>query len=923
MIHDKILPAFAAACVCTAVLAQSTPANAPADAVPRRSLLNRNIPGDRPGMRSFGPRRLSPRLQGAPARNAPAQTPAPQNAAADVPMGTNGVPMLAFNQAPLDIVLDAYAQQTGKTILPAPDIPKTQITLKSQALPSKDVYLEAIETILTMNGVTLEPYGDNFVKALPTKTVRTHGTKINMKMPDSPLPEKTHFVSQMITLQYLSASEAQKALEGFKDPNGLFQVFERSNTILVTDKQENINRMIEIVKMLDVKTPLSEEVFEREIKYASAQEIKTVLESIVNESQKEENKDGSATKTSGMPGFSRNRPSSGISSSRPEMVRPFGPRRFDPHPPANAPANTPNETLTAVIDDAARGAIRGKVQIISDERSNKLIVITRKENMDFFDKVIAMLDIETQPEVRVELVRLRHADAKELADQLNNFISNSGSSSSGGKSNQRRDGGSTSRPATGTSVTRTTPPPTTPRPATPSASPNSSSGGTRVGEISKEDTKILADERTRSLLIMARSKDMPILLNIIKQIDIKVSQVLLETMILQVQLSDEITTGIDWVAGLGSRKKSQLLDGGSGGTSSPIGSITRPDGDMAGLVTKGAGGLNYMALSKALDLGAIINAAKTDSRTTLVASPIIMTVDNKEATIKATKMRYLLKGYTYSGSTYNGSAVPDYEQKEIGLTVKVTPRINPDGTVMLTVEEEFSALGEKQTINAATGGTTNINGSTQQAIGAIQVETTVTRQLSADVTVDNRQTIILGGLTQTEKSLSESGIPILKDIPWIGKYLFGSTEEIETRQELLMFITPYVLDDSEAALVEARRRKNTLSVQKPWADRGWSGSPLADPVSLQEQLKRKKDEWESADEENKIRNKINEAEKERAEELKKRAEKDGSKGDTFWKIESAGGLKDKEEPEKKDEKKEEAPQQEVNLLGSIKGEPQK
>ena len=119
--------------------------------------------------------------------------------------------------------------------------------------------------------------------------------------------------------------------------------------------------------------------------------------------------------------------------------------------------------------------------------------------------------------------------------------------------------------------------------------------------------------------------------------------------------------------------------------------------------------------------------------------------------------------------------------------------------------------------------------------------------------MENSQTVVLGGLTETKVSESESGIPILKDIPWIGKYLFGSTSSSETRNELLVFMTPYVLDDAESAQAEAIRRKKAMSDPRPWDDRGWSASALADPVSRKEQLRRIQDEWKKQDEERQAR----------------------------------------------------------------------
>ena len=783
---------------------------------------------------------------------AAAQTAGEASPASDDP---DEVPQLNWEAAPVDIVLQTYGNELGKTILKDPAVPSASITLKSregQKL-SKEEYLEAIEVVLEMNGVHLEPYGESFIRALPRKEVRKEGIPLIMN-PETKLKESGRVVSMMIPFKHISTEEAQKALEGFKSNSGILLVFERTNSILVTDTQQNINRMLEIARVIDVASPVMENVFVRQIKYASAEEIKAALEVIVQESQKEQEKEG--RKSTAAP----------VQSHRPSLLgsRLLGRNRPGNEPAAPAPVN--NASVVMSLSDADRGMIRGKVLILSDERSNKLIIVTQKSNMDFFDKVIEQLDVETTPDTVVKVYRLKYAEAEEVSDMINDLIGNASSSKNSGKQNQNQ----AAKSGSGANISQRS------QPAAQAKKPaNQRSGEAKAGELSKDNTTVLADKRINGIVVMTQKELVPVLESIIESMDVKLSQVLIETMILQVQLSDEISTGIDWVTGLANRRR-QGISGGGGKVN--IGSVGVLDtaADGASMIMPGSAGAHYYAVSKALDIGAVISASKTDSRTKLVASPIIMTVDNKEATIEATKMRYLLKGYTYSGSTYNGSAVPDYQQKEIGLTVKVTPKINPNGTVMLEVEEEFSALGESQTIQAATGGTTNINGSSQQAISGIQVETTVTRKLSADITVDNRQTVILGGLTQTEIKREDSGIPILKDIPWIGRYLFGSTKDTESRQELLMFLTPYVLDDANSAVAEAGRRKATLSDARPWDDRGWSASPLADPVALKEQLKRKQREWAVQDEEHKIRLEMEKKNLERVKELTERAEKESA-----------------------------------------------
>ena len=824
----------------------------------------------------------------------------------EIPKGTNGVPTrLAFDQAPLEVLLYAYADVAGKILLPAPNLPKTQVTLKTfeDRELTKEQYLTAIEATLTMNGVVIEPFDKIFLRAFERKSVRTQGIRTAMEMPaTNAVPEKGRVISQLIRLRHITAEEAQKALEGFKDPNGLFQVFERNNTILVTDTQENINRMLEVVRELDVANPVLEDVFVRQIQYAVATEIKTALETIVTESQKEGQQATSGPKASGAPGFTSARPAA------PQPGRLLSlhnrPGRNKPEP---APA-TPNVTMMAQVSDADRGMIRGKVLILADDRSNKLIIITTKTNMDFFDKVIETLDVETTPEVNVEVIRLKYAESEDVASMLNDLIGN-GSSSSQAKNNPNANAAKNGAANRNLTQTRAGGAATRPQTTTPTFSKTAAS---TLGELNKDNIKILADKRINGIVVMARKADMKAVKEVIEDMDVKLSQVLIETVIVQVELGDDLQTGIDWVQ-RGRQKVTTrermtdasgnelfwvlddegkpttsttttdtgfaafhsvsrmvrdgfynnghyMLGGGGGSGSSALGSLVGAavaagtNGTVATAANPIGGGLNYFLKSDKLNIAAIIQASKSDSRTKVLASPILMTVDNKEATIEATDMIYLFSGYQYSGSANYGSQVRNYEKRDIGLTVKVTPKINPNGTVMLTVEQTFETQGADQNVPNESGGTD-------------PYATVTTRKISSDVSVENRQTVVMGGLTKKTNVESESGIPILKDIPWIGKWLFGSVSQKEARSELLVFMTPYVLDDAEAAQAEALRRKKALSDPRPWEDNGWSTSPLADPVSKKEQLRRLNDEWRKQDEERRNQKAIEEAREKRAKKL--------------------------------------------------------
>lgn len=761
----------------------------------------------------------------------PATTPpaAEGEAAASVPTGGHA---LNWDGAASDIIIMAYGDEVGKTILKDPACPTATITLKSkqgQKL-SREEYLEAIETVLEMNGIHLEPYKDSFIRALPRKDVRKEGIPILMDS-ETKLGESGKVVSMMIPFTNMTAEDAQKVLEGFKSNAGLLIVFERTNKILVTDTEQNINRMLEIARAIDVAAPVTEQVFVRQIKNASVDEVQKALQAIVDDAMKWQEKNKAPTNPS---------------AQQQQPFRPL-PRRglLGRNQPAQPQPQQPvsNESLVMTVSDADRGMIRGKVLIVPDERSNKLIIITSKANMDFFDKVIEQLDVETTPDTVVKVYRLKYADAEDVSDMINDLIGNSSSSQSKSKNTNQN-----AKKGAGGNITRSsgsTAAATAKKPA------NQRSGEAKAGELSKDNTTVLADKRINGLVVMTDKELVPTIESIIESMDIKLSQVLIETVIIEVQLGDDISTGIDWVHGMQAKgdQYRQAIGGGGGQNSVATAAsgltnafINAVGKSLPALFTPGGAGLTYGIYSDRLDLGAVIKASKNDSRSKYVASPVIMTVDNKEATIDATQKRQFLTGYQVSSSVYasGNSTAPQYSSEELGITIKVTPKINPNGTVMLEVEEEYSQLGAKQTI-------------LDPSSNEVQIDTSLKRKMAADVLLENSQTVVLGGLTETKVSEGESGIPILKDIPWIGKYLFGSTSSSETRNELLVFMTPYVLDDAESAQAEAIRRKKTISDPRPWDDRGWSASALADPVSRKEQLRRIQDEWKKQDEDRQAR----------------------------------------------------------------------
>ena len=751
--------------------------------------------------------------------------------------GKGGRPKLKFDNAPAELFLQIYSQVTHRTLLTSPDVPKVTMSLRStdEENWSDAEYLQAIEQQLQLNGIGLIPVGERFVLVVPFKSIGQQGIETFLDIPKGGRhPEQGQIVRQILTPKNISAEEAQKVIESFKRPDGQIQYLERTNSLLITDTQENVNRMIEILEFIDKPLPVLEEVNVYPIKYAKAADIKTALEEFVAASREQ---DETTKRTTAAP-----RPSNSLSGG----MRP-GASRVLPGVtrPQTAQPEPDSAIGDALVSDADRGMIRGKVQIMADERSNQLIIVTRPSNMAFFERIIKVLDIETAPEIAVEVIRLKYAQAetedsdKGVADLLNELIDNT--SSSKDDDNNTRN---TANQAGNQNLTRRARQVEATLPA---------STKSRMGELKKENIKILADSRINAVMVMASPSDLAAIKEIIAAMDVPVAQVLIETVVLEVTLNDEFETGVQWVKRIsgGSQYRDSYRGGGMPGESGD--NATDLFSAAAGTVVGSSPATQYFGTINKLNLDFLLHALDTDGRTKMLTSPILMTQDNKEATIESTRMVYLYNGMKYMGYSggYSSGYQPDITQEEIGLSIKVTPRINPDGTVVLSFEETFQNADQEQRV-PGTGSTSTVVqddedeeggsstiGSSNASRSSETWPTPTTRKISGSIAVNNGQTVVIGGLVSQTKKEEQGGIPILRNIPWIGKYLFGYTEYSDERTELLVFLTPYVFQTSEEAQEEAKRRKDYLDAAGIW-NRGWSSSELADVPDEEEMLRREK-----------------------------------------------------------------------------------
>ncbi len=182
----------------------------------------------------------------------------------------------------------------------------------------------------------------------------------------------------------------------------------------------------------------------------------------------------------------------------------------------------------------------------------------------------------------------------------------------------------------------------------------------------------------------------------------------------------------------------------------------------------------------------VLSALMENSDAKLVSNPRISTVDNKLATIKAVQ-QFPIPNWTFNGDTGTWE-VQGFEFKDIGITLRVTPHINQDGFITLDVDPEVSSQVGTVTFGGGGGGTAEIP--------IVNVRTATTR-----VMVRTGETLVIGGLVRSDEVLRKSGLPLLKDLPLVGSVLFGHTSKILRSMDLMVFITPTIVEGPAAGIL--------------------------------------------------------------------------------------------------------------------------
>ncbi len=712
---------------------------------------------------------------------------------------------LSFEDAPLEQAVELYREWTGRTVIKQADL-SARITLKGRQL-TKDEAKQAIETVLSMQGVALVPMGEKFLKVVPIANARQEGMEIQPFDSEKKYTQADQLITQVIPLRFVVFADVQPLIQHLVHGYGKIIEMARINSVLITDTSANIARIVELVSMVDQP---AEKITPRiyQLKYAEAGTIAGKLKELVEAAK---TKKGEQTVVAGevrtIPGV--------IRAPKVESAEP------------------------AALAEEQTEMIQGEVKIVSDDRTNIIIIFSKAANFGFFDNIIKVLDVPVDPAVIVEVINLEFAKAKEIAGILNEFV---GAAKATEKT--KAPGGGTGKTEGSKTVDEVVQ-----RTVEPTGKELSPEAKNAIGRLSA-DTKILSDERSNALLLMGRKSDIEALKLVVASLDVMLEQVMIEAVILSVGLGDSIQTGVQWVyqnqaaatkdvvyekrvtnmpyfnsAGAVIGTKPEVFD-------YPItvgGDLSRVGFDAAKLATNmAAGALSYYGSFPNLNVSAIVSAAKKDSNARILSTPVVLTTDNTEAKITVGEERPVISSSINSGSgSYSDgySARSTYEYRNIGITLTVTPNINPKGFVVMEITQTADDVGGEVTIDGNS------------------VPIVSKREITATVAVQDRSTIVLGGLVRKSNTKSASKIPLLGDIPLIG-WFFSTHNDSDDRSELVVLLTPYVLKTPDQAQREAKRIFDASDSKDTLWPRGWSQSPLRNDEP-------EKEEWKKNDRKNK------------------------------------------------------------------------
>jgi len=582
-----------------------------------------------------------------------------------------------FNDVDINVFIKFISQLTGRNFVVDQSI-KGKVTIISPGKISIEEAYKVFESVLEVHNYTAIKAGE-IIKIIPSPYARTRN--MVTKTDQTPGLPEDRMITQIIPLRYANPEDIRRLFAPLISKSSIVLAYQPTNTLIVTDMQSNINRLLKILKTIDV-TGVGQEISVIPLKHALATKMVAVVSNLFQ-----------------------------------------------------AAAKTPKSVHAQ------------RIKFVADERTNTIIVLAGSDYTQKIKKLIDLLDKETPPgKETIHVYFLENANAEELAKVLQEIPSKKETPVKGLKPS-----------------------------------------------IVSSKVRITADKATNSLIIMAEKDEYQVLEEMIKKLDMRRAMVYIECLIMEVNVDRNFQLGVEWSA---ARETSYDASGSTvyaGGGFSGSGQYDNTLGLLGGAAGIAAlpTGFSFGVFSEAIrignvlfpNVGAIVQAFKNDKDVHILSTPQILTMDNEEAKISVGKnIPYLTKSGSSEIEAYN-----TYEYKDVGINLQITPHISKDRQIRLKIVQELTKLDSV------------ITSSTDRP-------TTLKRTVDTTVIVDDKNTIVLGGLIDDSFSKSENRVPCLGSVPLLG-WLFSSVSDTTDKTNLFFFLTPHVVNTPNEAASIYRKKK--------------------------------------------------------------------------------------------------------------------
>lgn len=544
------------------------------------------------------------------------------------------------------------------------------------------------------------------------------------------------YITQIVQLENVSVKDIREIVDNLASENAKVLAYAPANTLILTDTGHNIRRIFDIVNQLDIAAPKSRlELYP--IAYAKAEQIKTLIEELygTSENQQEEQDPRAA-----------------------RLARRRAARR--------RAQQQQEEGVTAGEESNFIG------KVIADERTNTLIVIANDQGHEAVSEMISRIDVNIDPTTRSQIYvyRLEHAKAEDVSQVLQDLSQEGGSRRGGGGAEDEVDPRVARARAQARQRERGDAP--------------EDEGGEGAAAVFDSGMRIAPDENTNSLVIIASRDDYQVIESVIRQLDVKRKQVFVDAVVMELSSQESMDLDLGFHLPIPLGGANSIISGQLGTNSLGLdpSSLT---GLAAGVFGQSltvpvsnplTGGTSELSIPA---FGVALNAMKTSQMVNIVSSPSLLALDNEEARIVVgRKIPFPMTG----GITGFGAPLTTFQREDVAITLEMTPRINSENFVTLELKVEVQEIEE----GANTGGDIVAQG------GFI----TSKREVETVALVGDNETVVLGGLVATTESEAESKIPILGDLPLLGA-LFRNKTRSKRRSNLMIFITPHIIDDPD------------------------------------------------------------------------------------------------------------------------------